>query len=505
MTRQTDELTRRAGTHLQPPYRSPALSAPLWSLRIGQGIWSSMASHVNRGDHDEHGGALICGIAERRDGPVLLAREFVPAVDGVDYVPGTTGHRALTPAFITRLAKRARRDKWAVLLVHGHGRYGRNVGFSAIDFESHESGYRAVLDIVGGLPVGALVITDHAVAGDIWQPDGGRAALAKTTVIGTNVTTLYPAPPPRRPDSVGDDRQARLFGVTGRELLAATRVGVVGAGGAGSLIVELLARLGVGGIVVIDPDRVESHNLPRLIGSRRLDALAFLTQWPWHRLPAPLRRRMAGHTRFKTALAARAARRANPGVLVEQYRLDVSEPAAADALTSCDWIMLAADTATARLVVNKIAHQYLIPATQVGVKVDVDDDGTVGIVHAVSRMVTPEAGCLDCQGLIDHTALATEALPEALRRAADYGTGEPAPAVAALNTLAVGPAVSDMMLALTGLSEQTDVVHHRLLARRGKWGRIAPSRSAMCNTCSTTSASALARGDGQSIGGVRLR
>jgi hypothetical protein len=504
MGRQSDELPRRERSQLTPD-RIPALSAPPWSLRIGQGIWTSMASHVNRGDHDEHGGAVVCGIAERRDGQVLLAREFVPAVDGVDYVPGTTGHRALTPAFINRLAKRARREKWAVLFVHGHGQHGRSVGFSGIDFDSHESGYRAVLDIAGGLPVGALVITDHAVAGDIWQRDGGRAALAATTVIGPNVTTLYPEPRPRTHGRVGDDRQARLFGVTGRDMLAATRIGVVGAGGAGSLIVELLARLGVGQIVIIDPDRVEIHNLPRLIGARRLDALAFLTQRPWNLLPAPLRRRLARHTRHKTALAARAARRANPDVRVEQYRLDVSEPAAAAALTSCDWIMLAADSATARLVVNKIAHQYLIPATQVGVKVDVDDDGSVGIVHAVSRMVAPEAGCLDCQGLIDHTALATEALPEALRRAADYGTGEPAPAVAALNTLAVGPAVSDMMLALTGLSEQTEVVHHRLLARRGKWARIAPRRSETCNTCSTALTSALARGAGQPIGGVRLK
>lgn len=138
-------------------------------------------------------------------------------------------------------------------------------------------------------------------------------------------------------------------------------------------------------------------------------------------------------------------------------------------------------------------------------KVDVDDDGTVGIVHAVSRTVTPEAGCLDCQGLIDHTALAIEALPEVLRRAADYGTGEPAPSVAALNTLAVGPAVSDMMLALTGLHEQTDIVHHRLLARRGKWARIAPRRSDTCATCSTSPTSALARGAGQPISGVRLK
>ena len=436
---------------------------------------------------------------------MLLAREFVPAIDGVDYVPGTTGYRALTPAFVTRMAKRARRESWAVLMVHGHGNAGQSVGFSSVDLDSHESGYGALLDIAGGLPVGALVITDHAVAGDIWQPDGDRAQLAMTTVIGPNITTLYPSPRPGLNSDVGDDRQARLFGVAGRDILAHARIGVVGAGGAGSLIVELLARLGVGEIVIIDDDRVKLHNLPRLIGSRPLDAFAWLTRRPWSLLPTPARRWLSSRTRFKTSIAARAARRANPTVRVEQHQLDVSEPVAAAALTTCDWIMLAADTATARLVVNKIVHQYLIPATQVGVKVDVDQDGAVGIVHAVSRMVTPEAGCLDCQGLIDHTALAQEALPDSLRRAADYGTGEPAPAVAALNALAVAPAVSELMMSLTGLSEQTDVVHHRLIARRGKWARIAPRRSDTCTTCSTNTTSVFARGGSQPITGVRLR
>ncbi len=487
-----------------PANRAPASSSAPWALRIGEGLWSSMARHVNRGDHDEHGGALICGVAQRPDGPVLLAREFVPAIDGVDYVPGTAGFRALTPAFLRRVTKRARREKWVVLLVHGHGKSGRSVAFSRTDLNSHESGYGALLDIAGGLPVGALVITDHAVAGDIWQPDGNRAPLAKTTVLGTNVVTMLPtaADPPR--GLLGDDRQARLFGLTGRAILARTRIVVVGAGGAGSLVVELLARLGVGEIVLIDDDRVAIHNLPRLIGARRLDAHAWLTDRPWTSLPSPVRRWLSQHTRHKTSIAARAARRANRDVHIEQHRRDVSEPDAATALTTADWIVLAADTATARLVVNKVAHQYLIPATQVGVKVDTNEAGAVGTVHAVSRPIAPEAGCLDCQGLIDHGALAIESLPETLRHTADYGTGDPAPAVAALNALAVAQAVSELMMALTGLSEQAAVVHHRVLARRGKWARVAPRRDAACSTCSTTPTSVLARGDGRPIAGVRL-
>jgi molybdopterin/thiamine biosynthesis adenylyltransferase len=66
-----------------------------------------------------------------------------------------------------------------------------------------------------------------------------------------------------------------VFGDRGQALLAAQKVGVIGAGGAGSLVVEYLARLGVGHLVVVDPERIETTNLPRVVGGRRRDA------WPW--------------------------------------------------------------------------------------------------------------------------------------------------------------------------------------------------------------------------------
>ncbi|WP_194915337.1 ThiF family adenylyltransferase [Catenulispora rubra] len=89
---------------------------------------------------------------------------------------------------------------------------------------------------------------------------------------------MYPAPPPA-PTGVDDayDRQARLFGDRGQALLAATKVGVIGAGGAGSPLIQQLAHLGVGHLVVIDPDRIDVTNLSRVVGATRRDARTWLT------------------------------------------------------------------------------------------------------------------------------------------------------------------------------------------------------------------------------------
>ena len=60
-----------------------------------------------------------------------------------------------------------------------------------------------------------------------------------------------------------DSRTALLIGEAGVEKLKNSRVAVFGVGGVGSYCAEALARAGVGGITLIDRDRVEESNLNR--------------------------------------------------------------------------------------------------------------------------------------------------------------------------------------------------------------------------------------------------
>lgn len=92
----------------------------------------------------------------------------------------------------------------------------------------------------------------------------------------------------------------------------------------------------------------------------------------------------------------------------------------------CDWIFLAADSHSARHRVDAVVHEFLIPATQVGVKIPVSPNGEVGQIHTATRLVFPGVGCMWCNGLIDPTELA------------------------------VGEAVTHFLLATAGLHENDD-------------------------------------------------
>ena len=376
-----------------------------WRLTIPAGLYAELQRHLFPGDGDEHGAVILAGTCESDRGLRLVARELHLAKDGVDYVPGKRGYRMLKAEFIQSRILRARDRRLAYLAIHNHGGTDA-VGFSGTDLASHERGYPALLDIARGMPVGALVLARSAVAGDLWFPDCTRAPLSQAAIIGHRRQLLFPRPHSEATTVGMYDRQSRLFGDAGQELLRRTRVGIVGLGGAGSVLAELLGRLGVGEFVLADPDRAEETNLPRLIAARRRDAS--VPSW----LPQVIAQRLRSP---KVRMAARNIRRANRHARIEAVARDFLDADVAARFTDCDFLFLSADTMGARLLFNAIVHQYGIPGIQVGAKVPVAEDGTVGNVFCVSRMVTPEQGCLWCNGLINPGRLQDEAVPEAAK------------------------------------------------------------------------------------------
>ncbi len=238
-----------------------------WRLTVPEAMHGSLQSHLYPGDNDEHGAVILAGVAESPLGLRLIARELHLATDGVDYTPGRYGYRMLRAEFIQRQILKARDQHLAYLAIHNHGG-SDNVAFSPDDMASHERGYPALLDVARGSLVGALVYARDAVAGDLWFPDRHRAVLDHATIVGTVRHQIFPDRHTGQDKrNTTYDRQARLFGERGQTLLRKARVGIIGLGGAGSILAELLGRLGVGEFVLADPDLVEPSNLPRLIGA----------------------------------------------------------------------------------------------------------------------------------------------------------------------------------------------------------------------------------------------
>jgi threonine dehydrogenase-like Zn-dependent dehydrogenase len=273
-----------------------------------------------------------------------------------------------------------------------------------------------------------------------------------------------------------------MFGTPGQQILRDMTVAVVGAGGGGSLLVEMLAHLGVGHIVVIDYDIVDETNLSRIVGATPADV-----------------------GRLKIDVAKDLAARVDPDVLVDAFYGDIAYADDARRLVDADFAFLATDNILSRYAFNLVCHQFLIPGIQVGAKVTGDDAGGVELIHVMERPVTLQDACLDCSGAIPADALTREQLSPEARRAQGYVDGDEGadieePSVITLNSISTSMAATDFLLMATGLMPKgTTLEANAYYPQERELRSRTAVKNPNCRFCGDGEKSALGRGDLKSL------
>jgi molybdopterin/thiamine biosynthesis adenylyltransferase len=452
-----------------------------WSARIAQRDHEQLLAHLHPGDDDEHAAFLYAGEMATPDGRRLLIRRVIPVADR-DFGPSDRGgYRQVAAHAIARAAIECESEGLRLLWAHSHPGAESHVGFSDPDRATHERAHPHMIDMTGGKPVTSLVFGTEAVAGEVWMPGGAVAELDHLDVVGARTARLTASPRPMGRASARFARQVLMFGAAGQAALRGMTVAVVGAGGGGSLLVQSLAHLGVGHIVIVDFDRVDITNLSRIVGATPRDAR---------------------RGRLKVDVLRRLVRTIDPDIEVTTIAGDVTYAEDAAVLLGCDCVFSATDTQFARFAVNAICHQYLIPGAQVGAKVVTGDDSAVQLAYAMHRPIDLGGACLECGGAIDPETLRREQLDDAERRAQDYVDAPEAgdivdPSVITLNSAAVAMAMLDFQFAATGMFPVRMRLGQRVYhaSERALRARDARSRPG-CRWCDRhASAGAFARGD----------
>lgn len=470
-------------------------------FRIPQTMFDSLQNHLFPGDHDEHGAIIAAGVCRSSRGTRFLARKLFIAREGIDYIPGKRGYRALSAEFVARISGYCSKNKLAYFAIHNHGGEG-SVAFSDDDLASHKRGYPALLDITKGVPIGALVFAKNAVAGEIWTRTGVEE-LDSLVVVGMNHQRLFPHPQPVAHDlEEVYHRQSLLFGVKGQAILKGAKVGIIGMGGVGSLINEWMARVGVGEIVAVDFDKLEPSNHSRVVGSTTRDAPEFLLN---SRLDY-LRRLGARLSSYKVNIGKRVALAANPSIRYNAVVGSVTREAVALKLKDADYIFLCADSMESRLVFNALVHQYLVAGIEIGSKVQVEPScGNITDIFCVARPVLPQAegGCLWCNQLISASKLQEEAISTEQLKRQKYVTDEAvgAPSVITLNAIGAAHAANEFLFSMVGLHHGEGLKSEVRMnyPRVRKWVKGQHAYEATCFHCGDGIASVLGKGDGAEL------
>lgn len=413
-----------------------------FTLTILREHYQQLTEVLLRPDGNEWAALLRCGssqqvdpwtgVAEQR----LLCRAMVPLSpkDVHQTSPGKITY-STTPYY--NLIKEASEARERVVVVHSHP-----TGVAAFSPDDDTSD-RELLEILqqrtcDSEPLCSLVMDGSGfMRGRVWESSLHHEPLDLIRIVGGRVQLLWNQDRSPTPDQ-RFDRQDLAFGAEFTARLRGLRVGIVGCGGTGSAVALLLARLGVGHLVLIDPDLVEFTNLNRLHFSRQADAA----------LGVP-----------KALTVARAISELGLGINVRHACAYVDSVESRDLLRSCDLILGCTDDNLGRNLLNRLAYFYLIPVVDLGVLIEPRADGQgFSTFDGRVTVIEPGAVCQLCRRTISHKAMHDEGLkresPERFRayRRAGYLPVEsgPSPAVVTFTTEVACMAVNEVIHRLTG-------------------------------------------------------
>lgn len=291
----------------------------------------------------------------------------------------STGNVSFTGSYLARATREAVRKTQGLVFMHSHPTNGWQE-MSMADERAERDRIADVARTTGRPLVGMTVGRNGHWSARVWKGDAGRRrslTCRKVRIVEESRLVVWQPPLQDRGRRLRQYRTVQSWGEDKQRCIESVRIGVVGLGSVGSVVVEGLARIGVRDLVLIDHDLVEENNLDRLLNA---DA------------------REIGKP--KTAVAARAARRASSArsISVTAVQKSLQNQEAYGLARDCDILVSCVDGPVGRDLLNRIAFRDGIPVVDGGVEVRTDiRTDNMNAARWKAHLVNPYQQCLRCK------------------------------------------------------------------------------------------------------------
>lgn len=175
-----------------------------------------------------------------------------------------------------------------------------------------------------------------------------------------------------------------FLGVQSTEVLANSTVAVIGLCGGGSHVVQQLAHIGIGTILLVDHDNADDSNLNRMVGLTADDV-------------------EVGES--KVNVLNRLIKSVNPNAIVKLFHRRWQD--CTDDLKQCTAIFGCVDSYTERDQIERFTRRNMIPYIDVGM--DVHGDNGLHYITGQIIVSLPGHACMRCMGFLTDEILGLEA------------------------------------------------------------------------------------------------
>ena len=312
------------------------------------------------------------------------------------------GHVKILEPYTLRVALAAESHPFAIGVAHSHPEdYGPHPSGIDDDMDSYYSEYfagftheRPYLSLIVSKFDGQIVMSGRVF-------DKNRCKIVDRFIVERTPVQTW-SKTGVDPSSMDHGRTARLtaaFGEEASERLRVATVAVIGAGGTGSMAIEVLARAGVGNLIIVDPDHITESNLERVHGSQPLHVVQGTP---------------------KVLIAREHALSINAECEIKAYLAALPQKEVVDAVVTADVAIGCTDQQHSRLALSDLCTRYLVPVIDCGVMLEGAEGAVTGQIIQLVRFLSADP-CALCRDMIIPQRLAQELMSgeeKAERRAA---------------------------------------------------------------------------------------
>lgn len=403
-------------------------------IRLTGRQYAELHRHLYPGDGLESVAMVLCGRAERETSLILTARHLVliPSEDCVVRTPYRVTWRTEK---LLDVLEEAEKNNYSVLKIHSHP-----CGYADFSPTDDKSDHELFASLNGWIEdiaehASAIMLPDGEIRARLFNGSGETVPVKLVAVAGENLHFYKKAESEEEAVPEFARRHTQAFGKGTFQKMRGLSVAVVGTSGTGSIVIEQLARFGVGRLILVDPDVIEEKNLNRILNATMEDAR---------------------NAKPKVEMLANAVRRMELGTEVVPVAQNLFSPEVVRLVSEADVIFGCVDTVDGRHLLNRLAAFYLIPYFDLGVGLSADGVGGVHHICGTVHYLQPDGSSLFSRNVYTSEQLRAAGMKrtspemfEAMRKAKYIsGIEETRPAVISVNMQLAATAVNEFLARL---------------------------------------------------------
>lgn len=356
-------------------------------LRMSGKDYAILQNHLFPGDDKEAIAFALCGNFNIGSFNGLLIHE-VHCLPHEMCKIREYGYIDWPPEFLEPLLLKAEEKGLSILKIHSHpSGYSQ---FSAMDTECDIKLFRSVFGWIqtNKFHASAVMLPNGQIFARFLDDDLNLLTIDKVLVAGDTIKIWQYTSDCKLKDQ--DTRNLQAFGDRTVQLLKSMKVGVIGCSGTGSIVIEQLVRLGVGTIVMVDPEAVEEVNLNRIPNTYEEDAIS-------RRKKVDVLKERLTKVGFGTKF-------------ITSYDNICESREILKELATCDIFFGCLDAQEPRYVLNQLSSYYIVPYFDVGVELKADGNNGISKVYGAIHFIQPKGSSLYSREAISMDKVSDESM-----------------------------------------------------------------------------------------------